>query len=81
MRAGIIKISDKILLDQLQFPNGEIRRIKESDYPGTFEILLEDEEMPELKPNELPQVVLVSYTTYQNCNGEKVAIREKIVNP
>ena len=76
---GRIKIEDKVLLAFLQFPFGKIVGIRHNeDFVGT-EILIEDNEMPEVPTGcALIPNIRLSFTTYQDCSGNKVSIREPI---
>ena len=75
---GKVKISSTALLNHLQFPNGKIRNCVFDPEFDIIELLIEDDEMPEVKNGECVQTIMLTYTTYQNCNGEKVSIRNKV---
>lgn len=77
MRKGFIKIEQKVILDFLQWPNGEILQAKIDDY-GLLEICIADAEMPEVREGERAPIVMPTYTKYQDVQGHWVAIRNPL---
>ncbi len=81
VRAGVIEMPSKMLLDFLQYPNGKITHIQLSpDKPDVVELVLQDDEMPMVSQGELYTVVTPSYTTYTDCLGHSMTIREQEVS-
>ena len=74
---GFILIDQRIVLDFLQFPNGEILQARIDDY-GHLELCIADNEMPEVKEGESVPVVMPAYTRYQDAQGHWVALREPL---
>ena len=78
MQAGRILVSEKLLLDFLQFPFGEIRNIRFTGNTGSVEITIQDNEMPEVAEGEVIPIVTPLYIKHTNVLGESVAIREPL---
>jgi len=80
MRAGKIQIASELLCQWLQFPYGKIIDADFNVANELIELTIQDEEMPEIKEGMIP-VVSLTFHTYQNSLGDKVAIREPIEPP
>lgn len=78
MNAGIIKISDEVLLRLLQFPNGEILDVhRDPDFPRTIDLAIEHYEMPEVALLSEVKVVEPTYIRYSNGNNS-IDIRQPL---
>jgi len=79
MKAGRIGISERLILQWLQFPNATILESRFNTDFGSraLELVIEDEEMPEVKNNNIETIVL-SFTSYTDGMGHSVAIREPL---
>ena len=78
MNVGIIELSQKLLLDFLQYPKGKIRAVNiPTNRAGIIEIQIEHPEMPLAKEGYHVPVVTPRYITHQDVLGHKVTIREK----
>ena len=78
MKAGKIKISEKLFLDWMQFPLANILDAKFNVENREIEIILEDDEMPEQKEGESPKIVTPTFITYEDGEGHKASLRQKI---
>lgn len=75
---GKIELVPDLVLSWLQFPFGRLRDISYDEERDIVSLLIEDSEMPIVRQGEIPLTQLISFSTYQDCVGHKVSLREKI---
>ena len=75
---GIIRVSDKLLLDWLQFEGGEIRsaRMQFFGYGGVLELVISHPDMPDSPmPDAAFSVINPIYTEERDSEGHLIAVR------
>ena len=79
---GRIRISSKLLLEWLQFPEGRLLGIYQNDIEtfGVFDVLIEDDEMPSLSDGACVPIVTPSYITEYNDRGVQVNVTREPLN-
>ena len=75
---GRIRVSSELILEWLDYTNADIRDVKYHYPSDTVELLLECSEFPEHDPSMEPPLIRPNYTTYQDAQGNKVVIRNRV---
>jgi hypothetical protein len=77
-RLGRIRVSSELILKWLDYTNAEIRHAQYLYPSDSIELLLECDEFPERDPSMEPPLISPQYTTYQDAQGNKVVIRNRV---
>ena len=77
MKVGKLIIASSIILGFLQFPNGDIRFASVNER-GDLELVIQDDEMSEIRECDSVPVINPRFISYQDCMGNKVAIRQPL---
>lgn len=75
---GRIRVSSELILKWLDYGNASIHHVQYHYPSDTVELLLECNEFPELDPSMEPPLICPNYTTYQDAQGNKVVIRNRV---
>ena len=78
MKIGRVQIDSQVILTWLQLEGGHIWDVDFNRELQVMSFFIEHPEMPEKPDNEHAQTILLSFTTYQDNVGNKVAIRNPI---
>ena len=78
MNVGIVKITDNILLDFLQFSGGEILDVRrDDDFPNVIDLTIQHYEMPEVAL--LSEAEVVEPTYIRHTNGvDSIIVRQPL---
>ena len=72
--AGKVKISQKALLDWLQFEGGEIHQASIHEVFGDVELIIEHPDLPEYQLGDCLQTVTPNYIKHVGENGQLLSI-------
>jgi hypothetical protein len=76
-KAGKIVISEELILTWLDYVGGRIRYVGLNEIPGTVEIVIEHEDMPELNEGDNVPEVAPLYIRHQDAVGHFVIMRQR----
>ena len=75
---GRIRVSSELLLQWLDYSNAELKHAQYHYPSDSIELLLECNEFPEQDPNMEAPLIVPVYTQYQDAQGNKVVIRNRV---
>jgi hypothetical protein len=76
-KLGIIKLKEDLILKWLDYTDATIKGVSFDIEHDTVDILLESQEMPEVKEGDIITVVTPTYITYTDAMGHNVTLRDK----